>query len=186
MLRHSLLLAATAAVPLAAQAPRPMTFLDVQNMRQANGQDLSPDGRQMLYTLSTPDWQNARRQSDIYLVSTRSRPREHATADIHEGQERDEREVVARRIVRRLPVRSRRDRRCGCRSGGRGRRTRRRRRRRRSQPALRVASRRRRSQARDGRARRRLAISSSQKTARSIVYTTRPRRRRSDLHDQRR
>ncbi len=69
MLRHSLLLAATAAVPLAAQAPRPMTFLDVQNMRQANGQDLSPDGRQMLYTLSTPDWQNARRQSDIYLVS---------------------------------------------------------------------------------------------------------------------
>ncbi|HEY4306078.1 MAG TPA: prolyl oligopeptidase family serine peptidase [Gemmatimonadaceae bacterium] len=69
MLRQSLLLVAAAAIPIAAQAPRPMTFLDVQNMRQANGQDLSPDGRQMLYTLSTPDWQNARRQSDIYLVS---------------------------------------------------------------------------------------------------------------------
>ena len=69
MLRYSVLLAAAAAVPIAAQAPRPMTFLDVQNMRQANGQDVSPDGRQMLYTLSTPDWQAARRQSDIYLVS---------------------------------------------------------------------------------------------------------------------
>jgi dipeptidyl aminopeptidase/acylaminoacyl peptidase len=46
-----------------------MTFLDAQNMRQASGQDLSPDGRQMLYVLSTPDWATARRQSDIYLVS---------------------------------------------------------------------------------------------------------------------
>jgi Tol biopolymer transport system component len=69
MLRQSLLLAAAAAVPVAAQTQRPMTFLDAQNMRQASGQDLSPDGRQMLYALSTPDWQNARRQSDIYLVS---------------------------------------------------------------------------------------------------------------------
>jgi dipeptidyl aminopeptidase/acylaminoacyl peptidase len=69
MIRHSLFVAAVAAVPLGAQSQRPMTFLDVQNMRQANGQDLSPDGRQMLYTLSTPDWNQARRQSDIYLVS---------------------------------------------------------------------------------------------------------------------
>src|SRR5262245_8786548 len=47
-----------------------MTFLDVQNMRQASAADLSPDGRMMLYTISTPDWNQARRQSDIYLVST--------------------------------------------------------------------------------------------------------------------
>ncbi|MDB4876599.1 MAG: WD40-like beta Propeller containing protein [Gemmatimonadetes bacterium] len=39
-------------------------------MKQVSGQDISPDGRQMLYALSTPDWNNARRQSDIYLVST--------------------------------------------------------------------------------------------------------------------
>lgn len=70
MLRRSLLLAAVSAAPLAAQTPRPMTFLDVQNMRSVAGADLSPDGRQMLYALTTPDWQNARRQSDIYLVST--------------------------------------------------------------------------------------------------------------------
>lgn len=70
MLRRTLLFAVASALPLSAQSRRPMTFLDVQNMRQASGQDLSPDGRWMLYTLSTPDWQNSRRQSDIYLVST--------------------------------------------------------------------------------------------------------------------
>src|SRR4051812_1122136 len=42
---RALLLAAIAApfAALGAQSQRPMTFLDVQNMRQANGQDLSPD-----------------------------------------------------------------------------------------------------------------------------------------------
>src|SRR5579864_3954351 len=53
-----------------AQTPRPMTFLDVQNMRTTSGLEISPDGRSMLYALSTPDWAQARRQSDIYLVST--------------------------------------------------------------------------------------------------------------------
>jgi dipeptidyl aminopeptidase/acylaminoacyl peptidase len=47
-----------------------MTFLDAQNMRQTATPDLSADGKLMLYTLSTPDWNAARRQSDIYLVST--------------------------------------------------------------------------------------------------------------------
>ena len=60
-----------AATPANAQGTtRPMTFLDMQNMRQVGGQALSPDGRWMLYTLSTPDWKEARRQNDIYLVST--------------------------------------------------------------------------------------------------------------------
>jgi len=52
-----------------AGAQRPLTFIDEQNMRQASGSALSPDGRMMLYTLSTPDWMQARRQSDLYLVS---------------------------------------------------------------------------------------------------------------------
>src|SRR5688500_4058626 len=71
--------AATALLGLAAplgiaQTPatgpsRPMTFLDMQNMRQVGAQTPSPDGRWMLYTLSTPDWKEARRQTDVYLVS---------------------------------------------------------------------------------------------------------------------
>ncbi len=48
---------------------RPMTFLDMQKMRQVNLATPSPDGRSMLYVLSTPDWKEARRQSDIYWVS---------------------------------------------------------------------------------------------------------------------
>ena len=52
-----------------ATAPRPMTFLDVQHMRSAGAPSVSPDGRWILYTISTPDWKEARTQSDIYLVS---------------------------------------------------------------------------------------------------------------------
>jgi len=54
---------------LGAQSQRPMTFLDAQNMRQVAGQDISPNGRMMLYALSTPDWNQARRQSDVYVVN---------------------------------------------------------------------------------------------------------------------
>lgn len=59
-----------AAAPAAAAAGRPMTWLDVQNMRQVGSPAPSPDGKWMLYTLSVPDWKEARRQNDIYLVST--------------------------------------------------------------------------------------------------------------------
>jgi dipeptidyl aminopeptidase/acylaminoacyl peptidase len=64
------LLGLTLAAPRAldAQAPRPMTFLDMQLMRQAGSPAPSPDGRWLLYTLSTPDWKEARRQTDIHLV----------------------------------------------------------------------------------------------------------------------
>jgi dipeptidyl aminopeptidase/acylaminoacyl peptidase len=71
LLLFALLLApalVTAQAP-AASAPRPMTFLDMQLMRTAGSPTPSPDGRWMLYTLSTPDWQEARRQTDIVLVS---------------------------------------------------------------------------------------------------------------------
>ena len=60
-----------AAATLPAQAPkRPMTFLDMQQMRQTGGYALSPDGKWLLYTLSVPDWKAAKRYTDIWLVST--------------------------------------------------------------------------------------------------------------------
>ncbi len=55
---------------LSGQAKRPMTFMDVQRMNQVGDAALSPDGRWMLYTLSTPDWKEARRFTDIWVVST--------------------------------------------------------------------------------------------------------------------
>lgn len=60
-------LAAQTATPT---TTRPMTWVDVQQLRQAGAPVPSPDGRWALYTLSVPDWTNARRQSDIYVVST--------------------------------------------------------------------------------------------------------------------
>ncbi|HXT68948.1 MAG TPA: prolyl oligopeptidase family serine peptidase [Vicinamibacterales bacterium] len=52
-----------------AQQQRPMAFLDMQQMKNAGSPTPSPNGQWMLYTVSTPDWQAAERQSDIYLVS---------------------------------------------------------------------------------------------------------------------
>jgi dipeptidyl aminopeptidase/acylaminoacyl peptidase len=69
VIRHALPAVLLAASSLAAQTQRPLTFLDAQNMRQAAGNEVSPDGRMMLYTLSIPDWNAARRQSDVYVVS---------------------------------------------------------------------------------------------------------------------
>ena len=61
------------ALALGAQAPvttRPMSFLDMQLLRQIAAPASSPDGQWLLYTLSVPDWKESRRQSDVYLVST--------------------------------------------------------------------------------------------------------------------
>jgi dipeptidyl aminopeptidase/acylaminoacyl peptidase len=52
-----------------AEARRPMTFLDMQLLTQTGAPTPSPDGRWLLYTLSTPDWKEAKRQTDIHLVS---------------------------------------------------------------------------------------------------------------------
>ncbi len=73
------LIAAVAALALTtvsvgAQGARPWTFMDQQLLRQVGGTDLSPDGRYMLYTLSVPDWKEARRFTDIYVVSTSEGP----------------------------------------------------------------------------------------------------------------
>jgi dipeptidyl aminopeptidase/acylaminoacyl peptidase len=61
-----------APAPVAGRQPaaaRPMTFLDMQQMRQTGSPAPSPDGRWLLYTLTTPNWKDATKQSDIYLVS---------------------------------------------------------------------------------------------------------------------
>ena len=62
------LVAQTGGIPQ--PAPRPMSWVDVQSVSQVQTPVPSPDGKWALYVLSTPDWKNARRQSDIYLVST--------------------------------------------------------------------------------------------------------------------
>ena len=48
---------------------RPLTFLDLQHFRSWGSPAPSPDGRWLLHTVSTPDWDEASSQNDIYLVS---------------------------------------------------------------------------------------------------------------------
>jgi Tol biopolymer transport system component len=64
-----LLVAVSSAVAQDTTAPRPMTFMDMQLMKSAGSPTPSLDGRWMLYTVSTPDWKEARRQTDLFLVS---------------------------------------------------------------------------------------------------------------------
>ena len=66
----ALLAAALLAAPVATQQ-RPMTFLDMQLQRSGGSWTPSPDGEWMLYTIRTPDWEEAESQSDIHVVSMR-------------------------------------------------------------------------------------------------------------------
>lgn len=73
-MRHLRLLppALLAATALGAQeGARPMTFMDQQLMRQAGSPSLSPDGGRLLYTLSVPNWKEAKRYTDIFVVNVR-------------------------------------------------------------------------------------------------------------------
>jgi dipeptidyl aminopeptidase/acylaminoacyl peptidase len=51
-------------------AKRPMTFMDILEMRSVGSPSVSPDGKWILYTLSTPEWKAAKSFSDVYLVSS--------------------------------------------------------------------------------------------------------------------
>lgn len=48
-----------------------MTFLDMQLQRSGGSWTPSPGGEWMLYTIRTPDWEEAESQSDIHVVSMR-------------------------------------------------------------------------------------------------------------------
>jgi len=66
----SLFAVALVAAPLTGQQ-RPLTFLDVQEFQRAGSWTPSPEGAWMLYTVTTPDWQEGESQTDIHLVSLR-------------------------------------------------------------------------------------------------------------------
>ncbi len=71
ILRATVLLTVVA-TSLGAQQKRPMTWLDAQYLKSAGAYAVSPDGRQLLYTLTTPDWKEATTQSDIWVVNTQT------------------------------------------------------------------------------------------------------------------
>ena len=64
----ALTLIAVFAAPISAQQ-RPLTFMDMQRLNRGGSWTPSPDGAWMLYTISTPDWQEDESQSDVHVVS---------------------------------------------------------------------------------------------------------------------
>lgn len=73
-LRSLLLTCLFVAGPASGQDKRPMTFMDVMNMRSASAGTISPDGRWFLYSLSTLEWEKGKRFTDVWLVNTERGP----------------------------------------------------------------------------------------------------------------
>lgn len=69
LILFSLLAPVLATPAVAQQGDRPMTWMDGQLMKRAGSFTPSPDGLWMLYTVSTPNWEEEDSQSDIHLVS---------------------------------------------------------------------------------------------------------------------
>lgn len=72
-----------------AQEKQAMTFLDVMQMRSVGGGSISPDGKWVLYTISTPLWKVGKNFTDVYVAPTdgSSAPRQLTfTPDRNESQ----------------------------------------------------------------------------------------------------
>ncbi|MEX0602287.1 MAG: hypothetical protein WD295_03030, partial [Bacteroidota bacterium] len=64
----ALLVIANGSAP-ARQTTRPMTFMDIMEMRSVSSPAVSPDGAWLLHTTSVPDWKAGKSYTDLYLVS---------------------------------------------------------------------------------------------------------------------
>jgi len=68
-LKISLLALLALAVPLQAQPRRPMTLIDMIEAPQLSDPQVSPDGKQVLFAMSKPDWKANTRISHIWRVN---------------------------------------------------------------------------------------------------------------------
>jgi dipeptidyl aminopeptidase/acylaminoacyl peptidase len=70
-LNKKLIIAFFAVLVVSGQAQkRPMTFMDVIEMKQVTTADLSPDGAAVVFAVNSVDWKSGRAYSDIYLAAT--------------------------------------------------------------------------------------------------------------------
>ncbi|HJW44609.1 MAG TPA: S9 family peptidase [Geothrix sp.] len=51
-------------------ATRPMTFMDVMEMRGVGAGQLSPDGARVAYTVSLPHWKSGKAYTDVFVAET--------------------------------------------------------------------------------------------------------------------
>jgi len=58
------------AISAIAQTKRPMTFMDVMEMRDAGAGSISPDGKLVIYTINVPLWKEGKEYTDIYIAAS--------------------------------------------------------------------------------------------------------------------
>ncbi len=54
------------------ESKRPMTFMDVMEMKSAGSPDVSADGTMLVYTVTTPSWEERKYFSDIFIADLRT------------------------------------------------------------------------------------------------------------------
>ena len=64
----ALVMAGSLVAQVAAPATRPMTFMDVMEMRGVGGGQLSLDGARVVYTVSIPHWKSGKAYTDIFVA----------------------------------------------------------------------------------------------------------------------
>src|SRR5262245_39540252 len=62
------LVAVAAIAPVSGQTPRPMGLVDLLNIPRLGDPQLSPDGRDVVFTRSEADWKTGRRTTHIWRV----------------------------------------------------------------------------------------------------------------------
>ena len=67
-MRWGVLAALVLVGPLRAQETRPMTFMDVMEMRSVGAGSLSPDGSRVVYTVSLPHWKSGKAYTDLFVA----------------------------------------------------------------------------------------------------------------------
>ncbi|MCX6547277.1 MAG: hypothetical protein NTW40_04420, partial [Acidobacteria bacterium] len=55
--------------PTQAQETRPMTFMDVMELRALGGGTVSPDGKRVAYTIGIPHWKSGKSYTDLFVAS---------------------------------------------------------------------------------------------------------------------
>ena len=55
--------------PTQAQDARPMTFMDVMELRSLSGGSVSPDGKRVAYTVGIPHWKSGKSYTDLFVAS---------------------------------------------------------------------------------------------------------------------
>ena len=67
-LQCAIVIATVAAAAIRAQSPRPMSIVDLLSLPRLTEPQVSPDGRDLVFTRSDADWKTGRRVSHVWRI----------------------------------------------------------------------------------------------------------------------